>query len=89
MVINDVLTKSGLQRYEDSLHDSSDNVVARYQGPPTKGASVSFRNDQLTVQFLEIHRPHVSAPVENITEALIHELKNKSGFTQVQVRDLN
>lgn len=84
-LIDNVLVSNGLTPVPNLQTPSPDGTILHYLGPPTKGCSVSLKDDKLIVVFLEFKQRHSSESVKKICNLLEEKLKDHYGNERVTV----
>jgi hypothetical protein len=84
-VIDRVLVSNGLTAVQRPPSGFSDGSIGHYQGPPTRGCSISLDRGHLIVFFLEFGASRSSEPVQHICAALEQELKALYGADHVRI----
>lgn len=84
-VIDQVLVSNGLTQIPSPPAGFSDGAMRHYQGPPTRGCSISMYDQRLKVLFLEFGEPHSTEPVKRLCATLEKELESHYGSQRVRV----
>jgi len=84
-IIEKVLVSAGLREIPTPPGGHSDSALRHYQGPPTRGCSVSMHDQRLIVLFLEFKERQSSEPVKRLCGSLEKELGRRFGSQRVRV----
>lgn len=84
-IVDVILIINGLKQTPTPPAGHSDAAIRHYQGPPTRGCSISIRDGRLLIVFLEFGERNSSAPVKRICGSLEEGLKKQYGSERVRV----
>lgn len=87
--IDAVLSAKGLSRTPNPQTPSPDGTIIHYSGPPTRGCSVSLRDENLAVTFVEFGRGQSTETVKRICDQLRADLSKHYGRERVRVVTAN
>jgi hypothetical protein len=79
------LTSAGLTRVPSPQVPSSDGSIAHYSGPPTRGCSVSLKDDKLVIVFFEFGHRHPSEDVNRISASLKRDLASYYDASKISI----